>query len=131
MPRADVLTAADRPPQQKSILDRLRDLVSGLAAKIRQAFSSPMQQRPAARQRHSAAPAQRQTAERDKGTADHADRADQDRAHVEPQQAAAKTAHTISHAKRSDIKAQAQRAGHTDKAQQRGAQTHSHDDELS
>ena len=131
LPRADVLTAVDRPPQQKSILDRLRDFVSGIAAKIRQAFSSPMQQRPAARQRHSAAPAQRQTAKRDKGTANHADRADQDRAHGEPQQAAARTAHTISRAKRSDITAQAQRAGHTDKAQQRGAQTHSHDDVLS
>lgn len=55
----------------------------------------------------------------------------QDCAHGEPQQAAARTAHTISRAKRSDITAQAQRAGHTDKAQQRGAQAHSHDDELS
>lgn len=55
----------------------------------------------------------------------------QDRAHGEPQQEAEKKPHTIPSTVRANLRAASQRAGHTDKAQQRGAQTHSHDDELS
>ena len=117
LPRSDVLTASDiLSPSPKGFLDRLRELAAGIAAKVRELFSSSKQlARPAAvKQRpedhlHSV----KQSAP---------GHSDQALAQCAPQQAVNRKTFTLSGARRTEIAAAAKRAGHKDKPQQRREQ---------
>ena len=123
LPRSDVLTASDLlSPSPKGFLDRLRELAAGIAAKVRELFSSSKQlARPAAVKQR---PEDYQHSVK-QSAPDHGDQAP---AQSAPQQAVDRKTFTLSGARRSEIAAAAKRAGHKDKPQQRREQAHSRDD---
>ena len=123
LPRSDVLTASDLlSPSPKGFLDRLRELAAGIAAKVRELFSSSKQlARPAAVKQR---PEDHQHSVK-QSAPDHGDQAP---AQSAPQQAVNRKAFTLSGARRTEIAAAAKRAGHKDKPQQRREQALRRDD---
>lgn len=125
LPRSDVLTASDiLAPSPKGFLDRLRELAAGIAAKVRELFSSFKQPaRPAAEKQR---PKDHQHTVKQLAPA----HGNQDSAPGASPQSVKQKPFTLSGARRSELAAEAKRAGHKERSQQRSAQTHSRDDDL-